>query len=308
MLTSKREVFDEISVLTTEGRNPQSTNLDQLPIRAILELINVEDHRVPTAVQGEIPYIEQAVSLVVSAFKAGGRLIYVGAGTSGRLGVLDAAECPPTFGSDPNMVQGIIAGGMGALVSAVEGAEDDEEKGRLAIREANVGKDDVVFGVAASRRTPYVKAAVDEARALGAKTVFLTMNPRENIDFPVDVAICPVVGPEVLMGSTRMKSGLAQKMVMTMVTTAAFVRMGKTYENMMIDLMGTSEKLRQRAHRVVMLVTGVSYTEAREALDKANGSVKTALVMILKDVSAEEAGALLKASDGFVRGAIQQDS
>lgn len=307
-MTSKREVFDEISVLTTEGRNPQSTNLDQLPIREILELINVEDHRVPTAVQGEIPYIEQAVSLVVSAFKAGGRLIYVGAGTSGRLGVLDAAECPPTFGSDPNMVQGIIAGGMGALVSAVEGAEDNEENGRLAIREAKVGKNDVVCGVAASRRTPYVKAAVDEARALGAKTVFLTMNPRENIDFPVDVAICPVVGPEVLMGSTRMKSGLAQKMVMTMVTTAAFVRMGKTYENMMIDLMGTSEKLRQRAHRVVMLVTGVSYTEAREALDKANGSVKTALVMILKDVSAEEAGAMLKASDGFVRGAIQQDS
>jgi len=302
---SDRDVFDEIAGLATEARNPRSTDLDRMEARAVLELINAEDHRVAEAVAGEIGHIERAVELVVAAFRTGGRLIYVGAGTSGRLGVLDAAECPPTFGSHPGMVQGIIAGGEGALVRAVEGAEDDAEDGARAVRDRQVGPRDVVVGIAASRRTPFVLRAVAEARARGARTVYLTMNPRESLDFEVDVAICPVVGPEVVMGSTRMKSGLAQKMVLTMLTTAAFVRLGKTYENMMVDLMATSAKLRERAKRVVMTVTGVDYERAAAVLAEAGGSVKTALVMIRAGVDAAEAGRLLHQADGFVRRAIE---
>jgi N-acetylmuramic acid 6-phosphate etherase len=300
-----RDLFDQLSGLTTEGRNPRSLDLDRMDAGAILELINDEDRRVAEIVGGEIPYIRQAVDLVVDAFRSGGRLLYVGAGTSGRLGVLDAAECPPTFGSDPSRVRGMIAGGERALVQAVEGAEDDAEAGARELRSHGVGSQDVVIGIAASRRTPYVLAAVAEARKAGAKTVYLTMNPRESIDFEVDVAICPVVGPEVLMGSTRMKSGLAQKMVLTMITTTAFVRMGKTYENMMVDLMATSAKLRERAKRVVMTATGVDYDRAADVLREADGSVKIAVVMIRAGVDPDTAAERLKASDGFVRGAIE---
>jgi N-acetylmuramic acid 6-phosphate etherase len=303
---SDPKVFEELARLTTEARNPRSTDLDRISVPEILRLISAEDQAVPKIVAAEIPAIEQAVDLVIAAFKAGGRLIYVGAGTSGRLGVLDAAECPPTFGSDPSMVVGIIAGGHGALVRAVEGAEDDAEAGAAAVREAGVGPNDVVMGIAASRRTPYVLRAVDEARKRGAKTVYLTMNDRSSIDFPVDVAICPVVGPEVLMGSTRMKSGLAQKMVLTMITTTAFVRLGKTYENMMVDLMANSAKLRERGKRVVMTVTGVDYDRAAELLRDAGGSVKLAIVMELAGVDAETAGRRLDAAGGFVRDAIEK--
>jgi N-acetylmuramic acid 6-phosphate etherase len=221
------------------------------------------------------------------------------------LGVLDAAECPPTFGSDPGLVQGIMAGGGRALVRAVEGAEDDAAAGAKAIRAHDVGGKDVVLGIAASRRTPFVLAAVAEARTRGAKTVYLTMNPRHSIDFPVDEAICPVVGPEVLMGSTRMKSALAQKMVLTMITTTAFVLLGKTYENMMVDLMANSAKLRERGKRVVMTVTGVDYDRAATALKQAGGSVKTAIVMILAGVEAGEAAERLARAGGFVRRAIE---
>src|SRR5262245_15916513 len=271
----------------------------------ILRLINDEDRLVPQIVAGELSFIEQAVELVVTAFRSGGRLIYAGAGTSGRLGVLDAAECPPTFGADPSQVQGIMAGGERALVRAVEGAEDDADAGAKAIADKDVGPNDVVMGIAASRRTPFVLAAVAEARRRGAKTIYLTMNARSTIDFPVDVAICPVVGPEVLMGSTRMKSGMAQKMVLTMITTTAYVLLGKTYENMMVDLMGTSAKLRERAKRVVMTVTGVDYDRAQAVLKDANGSVKSAVVMILAGTSAEEARTRLTQAGGFVRRAIE---
>jgi len=270
----------------------------------VLRLITDEDRLVPQIVAGELPYIEQAVNLVVAAFRSGGRLIYVGAGTSGRLGILDAAECPPTFGADPTQVQGIMAGGERALVRAVEGAEDDAEAGATSIAEKDVGPKDVVMGIAASRRTPFVLAAVAEARHRGAKTIYLTMNARSTIDFPVDVAICPVVGPEVLMGSTRMKSGMAQKMVLTMITTTAYVLLGKTYENMMVDLMATSAKLRERAKRVVMTVTGVDYERAKAVLKEARGSVKVAVVMILAGASAEEARQRLEQAGGFVRTAI----
>ena len=302
---SDPKVFAELQDLTTEARNPHSINLDQMKTGEILELINREDQQVALAVQEELPHIEQAVDLVVEAFRSGGRLITVGAGTSGRLGVLDAAECPPTFGSDPNMVQGIIAGGEAALVRAVEGAEDDGPAGAQAIREHMVGPHDVVVGIAASRRTPFVVEAVAAARERGAKTVYITMNPREGVNFPVDVAICPVVGPEVVMGSTRMKSGLGQKMVLTMLTTTAFVRMGKTYENMMVDLMATSTKLRERGKRVVMTVTGVDYDQAARVLEEANGSVKLSIVMIKAGVDSEEATRLLTQAGGFVRRAVE---
>ena len=305
MNSPDRDVFRELQSLTTEARNPRSTDLDRMSAGDILRLINDEDRLVPQIVAGELPFIEQAVELVVTAFRSGGRLIYVGAGTSGRLGVLDAAECPPTFGANPDQVQGIMAGGEGALVHAVEGAEDDAEAGVKAIDERTVGANDVVLGIAASRRTPFVLAAVAEARRRGAKTIYLTMNPRSTIDFPVDVAICPVVGPEVLMGSTRMKSAMAQKMVLTMITTTAYVRLGKTYENMMVDLMATSAKLRERAKRVVMTVTGVDYERAEMVLQDASGSVKVAVVMILAGAKAEEAVRRLAQAGGFVRRAIE---
>jgi N-acetylmuramic acid 6-phosphate etherase len=297
-------VFDEIAGLTTEARNPRSTDLDRLSTRQILELIHREDATVAAAVRAEISHIEAAVERVLAAFRRGGRLVYVGAGTSGRLGVLDAAECPPTFGSDPSRVVGIIAGGEGALVRAIEGAEDDAAAGVAAVRDRAVGPDDVLVGIAASRRTPFVIAAVEEAKRRGASTVYLTMNPREGIPVEVDVAICPVVGPEVLMGSTRMKSALAQKMVLTMITTAAFVRMGTTYENMMVDLMATSAKLRERGKRVVMTVTGVDYDRAAELLRAAAGSVKVAVVMELADVEAGPARDALEAAEGFTREAV----
>ena len=280
-------------------------DLDRLSLRRILELIHEQDAEAVRAVTAEIPYIEKAAALVLDALERGGRLIYVGAGTSGRLGVLDAAECPPTFGSDPDRIIGIMAGGYGALVNAVEGAEDDAAAGAEAMAAHEVGPRDVVCGIAASRRTPFVLSAIDAARARKAKTLYLTMNPRPSIDFEVDVAICPVVGPEVIMGSTRMKAALAQKMVLTMLTTSVFVRMGKVYENMMVDLMATSQKLRERGRRVVMTVTGVDYEAAGQAIQEAGGSVKTAVVMLRAGVDADEARRRLDQARGFVREALE---
>jgi N-acetylmuramic acid 6-phosphate etherase len=298
-------LFAQIGALATEQRNPKSMQIDVASVREILEIINTEDHRVPIAVREEIPYIEQAVELVVAAFRAGGRLFYVGAGTSGRLGVVDASECPPTFGTDPEMVQGIIAGGPAAVFKSQEGAEDVEENGRRALEEAGVRPQDVVCGIAASKRTPFVVGAVRYARSIGCRTLFVTSNPRSEFDLPVDVAICPYVGPEVVMGSTRMKSGTAQKLVLNMLTTASMIRLGKVYENMMIDLQMTNRKLVERSKRIVMTVTGVDYEEAGRALDAAGGHVKTALVMLLAGVDRDEARRRLDLNDGFVRPAIQ---
>lgn len=300
-----KAVFDEIKKLVTEQRNPATMDIDAKSAREIVQLINAEDQKVADVVKQELPYVAQAVEIVVRAFKDGGRLIYVGAGTSGRLGVLDASECPPTFGTDPQMVQGIIAGGYGALVRAVEGAEDRVENAAADLKERKLTDKDIVCGLAASRRTPYVVAAVKYAREVGAKTLYITCTPRAEINFPVDVAICPVVGPEVVMGSTRMKAGTAQKMVLNMITTAAMIRLGKVYGNMMVDLQMTSQKLQERSKRVVMMVTGVDYEKAKEVLLQAGGHVKTAIVMILAQVDAEEAGRRLRDSDGFVRGAIE---
>jgi len=306
--TRPSALFHEIQGLATEQRNPLSMEIDVASVRDILEIINTEDHKVPIAVRREIPYISRAVDIVVDVFRGGGRLFYIGAGTSGRLGILDASECPPTFGTPPEMVQGLIAGGRDAVFRSQEGAEDVEEHGAVALKEAGFESRDVVCGIAASRRTPYVVGGVEYARSVGGKTLYITCNPRSEFNLDVDVAICPVVGPEVVMGSTRMKSGTAQKLVLNMITTASMIRLGKVYENMMVDLQSTNKKLVERSKRTVMTVTGLSYEDAVLLLTEAGGHVKTALVMELASVSREEAQQRLERADGFVRKAIEIES
>jgi N-acetylmuramic acid 6-phosphate etherase len=308
-----QELFQQLQKLSTEQRNQHSMNIDALSITEILTIINNEDKKVALAVEAQIPYIAQAVELVVKAFVNGGRLIYVGAGTSGRVGVVDASECPPTYGVPFEMVQGMIAGGEGAMFRAVEGAEDKTEDGARDIDLKNVGENDVVCGIAASMRTPYVIGAVKRAKERGAKTLYVTTNPRKNLELPeykhladaVDVAICAEVGPEVVMGSTRMKSGTAQKLILNMITTTAMIRLGKVYENMMIDLQMTNKKLIERSKKIVMTITGVDYYTAEKYLTEARGHVKTALVMIKAGVNFDEAAARLKKANGFVRAAIE---
>jgi len=302
---SKKSLFEELGKLVTEQQNPASMHIDTASTRDILETINQQDHLVAPAVAEELPYIEKAVELVLAAITAGHRLIYMGAGTSGRLGVVDASECPPTFGTDPHIVQGLIAGGRDAMFVGQEGAEDLESNGEDALKGIDLNPGDVVCGIAASRRTPYVIGGVKYARSIGCKTLFVTCNPRDQFDVDVDVPICVAVGPEVVMGSTRMKSGTAQKLVLNMITTATFVRMGKVYQNMMIDLQMTNEKLKERAKKIVMTVTDVSYDEAAEVLEKADYHVKTALVMQLADVDAKGAKERLSKASGFVKPAIK---
>lgn len=305
MTAQNKKIFDEISKLSTEQQNKNSVNIDRQSTEEILRIINNEDKTVPLAVENEIPYITLAVEKVVDAIKSGGRLIYFGAGTSGRLGVVDASECPPTFGAPFDLIQGYIAGGKEAMFKAQEGAEDFEENGERDVNLAEVTSKDVVCGIAASRRTPYVAGAIKAAKKLGAVTLFITATPRESFNVPdVDIAICPNVGQEVVMGSTRMKSGTAQKLVLNMITTTAFVRLGKTYENMMIDLQLTNKKLKERAKRILMTITGIDYEEAETYLEKSKGHVKTALVMILANTDYETAQQRLKESNGFVRDAL----
>ncbi len=288
-------------------------DIDKQSIPEILKLINDEDKQIAYAVENEIAYIARATEILVSSFKKGGRLIYVGAGTSGRLGVLDAVECPPTYGVAPEMVQGIIAGGDKAMFRAQEGAEDSEESGARDVDERAVNEKDVLCGVTASLQTPYVVGATKRAKSKGAKTIYVTTNPRKKLTSPefselanaIDVAICPEVGPEVIMGSTRMKSGTAQKMILNMITTAAMIRLGKVYENMMIDLQLTNLKLKERAKRIVMTITGIGYEAATDSLEKADGQVKTALVMVKANISKTEAQERLRKAEGFVRSAIE---
>jgi N-acetylmuramic acid 6-phosphate etherase len=312
-VTEQKKLFEQLTRLSTEQRNPASMDIDARSIEEILQIISGEDKKVAPAVEAELPYIGNAVVLVVKAIRQGGRLLYAGAGTSGRLGVLDAVECPPTFGTPHGMIQGMIAGGEKAMFKAQEGAEDKEENGARDIDAQKVSEKDVVCGIAASLRTPYVVGAVKRAKQLGAKTLYVTTNPRARLYSPeftevakaIDVAICPEVGPEVIMGSTRMTSGTAQKLVLNMITTTAMVRLGKVYENMMIDLQMTNLKLKERAKRVVMTITGVEYDEAANCLAQAGGHVKTALVMIKAHIDREEAQRRLERADGFVRAAIE---
>lgn len=301
------ELFDELKNLATEQRNSKSMDLDSMGTRQILELINEEDAKVATIVREEIPYIERVVNKLVELLSNGGRLFYVGAGTSGRMGVIDAAECPPTFGTSPAQIQAIIAGGKEAVFRSQEGAEDDEKKGALEVALQRCTERDMVIGIAASKRTPFVIGALKKASELGSATVLITTNPRDAVDTTyLYEAICPVVGPEVLMGSTRMKSAVAQKMILTMITTTTMVRLGKAYENMMVDLQLTNQKLVERAKRIIMTATGVEYERAAELLKASGNHVKSAIVMQKRDVGAEEAKLLIKESGGFVKTAIQR--
>ena len=313
-MKSQKQLFDQLRLLTTEQINPKSKNIDSMDTRGILSLINREDRRVAQAVQKELPVIAEAVKLVVKAFKNGGRLIYVGAGTSGRLGILDASECPPTYGTDPAMVRGIIAGGKSAVFRSKEGVEDKAAKGASEIRRMRVSQKDVVCGIAASFCTPFVVSAIREAKMVGAQTIFITTNPRSILELSsfseirknINVAICVHVGPEVIMGSTRMKAGTAQKMVLNMITTTSMIQLGKVYQNMMVDLRMNSRKLQERAKRIVMLCTGADYSTAVKTLNRAGGHAKTAIVMLRASVSAKEARKRLKRVDGFVRKAINK--
>ncbi len=302
---TKNDLFKELSTLVTESRNPNSWDIDIMETEDAVRLFNSEDKKVALAVEKEIPYIVQAVELVTGAFKSGGRLIYAGAGTSGRLGVLDAAECPPTFGVEPGMVVGLIAGGYDALRVAVEGYEDYPENGVKDIVAANVSDKDVVCGIAASRRTPYVIGAIEEAKRRGAKTITVVCNPREHLQYDVDVAICPVPGPEVIMGSTRLKSASAQKMVLNMITSIAMINLGKVYENMMVDLQLKNKKLIERSKKIIMMAADVDYEEAEQCLEQSGGHVKTAIFIALTGSDKDEAKKLIDANDGFIKKALQ---
>ncbi|MBI3259353.1 MAG: N-acetylmuramic acid 6-phosphate etherase [Ignavibacteriae bacterium] len=300
-------LFHEITSLPTEQNNSATSLIDTFSTRKILECINNEDAKIAEAVRIEIPFITQAVDAIVERFHIGGRLFYVGAGTSGRLGIVDASECPPTFGVSPEMVQGIIAGGTPAIFAAKEGAEDSPGKGAEEIIRRGISKNDIVCGIAASGRTPFVLGAIAEAKVRGCYTIFVSTNSRENIirmGVEADTLICPNVGAEVISGSTRMKSGTAQKLVLNMLTTASMIRMGKTLGNVMVDLQLTNDKLKERAKAILINLTGIDYQEAETILKLAGGNVKTALVMVLADVDEPTAKKRLTEHNGFIRKAI----
>lgn len=290
--------------MTTERRNPRTMQLDTMSELEIVTAMNDEDARVPLAIAKKLPEIAQAARWAVEAFEQGGRLFYMGAGTSGRLGVLDAAECPPTFGVDPGMVVGLIAGGEKAFIKAVEGAEDSRELGRQDLESHHLTQKDFVIGIAASGRTPYVRGGLAYAKETGCRTAAIACNPGSAIGKAADLAIEVEVGPEVLTGSTRLKSGTAQKLILNMISTASMVRTGKAYQNLMVDVMQTNEKLHTRAENIVMDATGVERAEARRAIDAAGGSVKCAITMLLANCTAQEAKSRLEAAGGHVRTAI----
>ncbi len=291
----------ELSRLTTETRNEASKELDIMSPLEIAALMNREDEAVIAGVREVIPEVAKAIVWVKEAFEAGGRLIYMGAGTSGRLGVLDSVECPPTFGVSPDMVVGLIAGGEGAFVKAVEGAEDSELLGVEELKEIGLSSVDIVVGIAASGRTPYVIGGLEYARSLGCRTIAVACNKGSLVGKAADLAVEPVVGPEILTGSTRLKAGTAQKMVLNMISTGAMIGIGKVYENLMVDVVQTNEKLRARANTIVTEATGCSQERAGQQLEAAGGSVKTAIVMELLDCSASEAEERLKGSQGHIR-------
>lgn len=271
----------DLSKMMTETRNPNTMDLDQMSALQIVTAMNREDRRVPEGIEPVLPQIAAVVDAVEAAFRKGGRLFYLGAGTSGRLGVLDASECPPTFGVDPGMVVGLIAGGDRALRFPIEGAEDSRELGRQDLMDHNLTADDVVVGIAASGRTPYVLGALEYARSLGCTTAAIACNKNSAVGQAADIAIEAQVGPEVLTGSTRLKAGTAQKMILNMISTGAMVRIGKAYHNLMVDVVQSNEKLQTRAENIVMEATGVERAEARATIDAADGKVKLAITMIL---------------------------
>ena len=296
----------DLSNMMTETRNPDTMHLDEMSPLQIVTAMNREDRKVPLAIEAVLPQIA-AVEAVETAFRNGGRLFYLGAGTSGRLGVLDASECPPTFGVDHGMVVGLIAGGDRALRFPIEGAEDSRELGRQDLADHNLQSVDVITGIAASGRTPYVLGALDYARSLGCRTAAVACNRDSAVGRAADIAIEAVVGPEVLTGSTRLKAGTAQKMILNMITTGAMVRIGKAYQNLMVDVVQSNEKLQTRAENIVMEATGVSRPEARPVIDAAGGKVKLAITMLLTGQNAAAAQQRLEQTGELVQDAIRTE-
>ena len=301
---NKNALLQQLNQLITEQRNPNSMQLDSLSAQELVALINREDQQVALAVEKCLPQIASAVEKIVTAFERGGRLVYVGAGTSGRLGVLDASECPPTYGVKPEMVVGLIAGSDHALRHPIEGAEDNVQQGQADLEEIDFSARDVLVGIAASGRTPYVLGALNYAKQLGATTVSIASNPNSKMAEVADIAIETVVGPEVLTGSSRMKSGTAQKLVLNMLTTASMVLIGKCYQNLMVDVQASNEKLKARALKIVMEATECDNETAANVLAKANGQVKLAILMQLSGLDALEAQSLLDKSNGKLRQAL----
>lgn len=294
----------DLSNLVTESRNHHSEHIDTLSTLEMLKVINNEDKKVPFAVEATLPHIARLVDKVVTAFSQGGRLIYCGAGTSGRLGILDASECPPTYGTPHDMVIGLIAGGYKAILQAVENAEDNVQLGAEDLRQLNFNAKDVLVGIAASGRTPYVIGALEYARSLGAVTGAISCNPDSPIAQRADIAITPIVGPEVVTGSSRMKAGTAQKLVLNMITTGAMIKMGKVFGNLMVDVEATNAKLIERQIRIVMQATECERATAEQALAQCQRHCKTAILMILAGVNAQQATQLLAQNKGFIRQAL----
>ena len=290
--------------LLTEERNLSTINIDKQSSLEIVELINQEDQKIASAIQDILPEIARTVDSIVVALQAGGRLFYLGAGTSGRMGILDAAECPPTYGTHPELVQGLIAGGTQAILRAVEGAEDSDTLAAEELGRKQLNSSDILIGIAASGRTPYVIGGLRYAKSIGCQTISLTCTPDSEMGRIAGQSLTVLTGPEVIMGSTRMKAGTAQKMVLNMLTTATMIGLGKVYSNLMVDVQATNLKLKERAKRIVTIATGVSYSQAEETLTAANGSSKLAIIMIVAGVSSEEASQLLKGADGFVAKAL----
>jgi len=291
--------------LTTEEVNRETRNIDEMEPYDILRVINQEDQKVALAVEQELPQIAKAVDLMVAALKRGGRVVYLGAGTSGRLGVLDAAECPPTFGTPKGQFLGLIAGGEAAILEAVEGAEDSPEAGVEDLRQIHLSEKDVLVGIAASGRTPYVIGGLTYGKSVGTPVISLCCNQGAAISALADVAIVPVVGPEVVAGSTRMKAGTAQKMVLNMMSTATMIAMGKVYHNLMVDLQATNQKLMERSKRIIMLATGIEEGAALEALKNAGDQPKVAIVMVKGGYTYQEAVEQLEKANGFIKKALE---
>jgi N-acetylmuramic acid 6-phosphate etherase len=295
----------EINQLTTEKRNPNTMHLDQMSVGQVLELMNKEDQQVPEVIAEALGQIEAAVETIIQSLKAGGRLIYFGAGTSGRLGVLDAAECVPTFGVSPDLVVGLIAGGDKAMVEAVEGAEDSLTLAEEDFKKLNLNANDTVVGIAASGRTPYVIGGLQYAQSIGAKTVSIACNQQAKISGFAQIPIEVDCGPEVLTGSTRLKAGTAQKLILNMLSTVSMIGIGKVYQNLMVDVQATNEKLEERSKRIIMAATECSYEEAASYFEAANHKVKVAIVMILTNLDATEASQKINAANGFVNQVLQ---
>ena len=298
-------LLQTLSTLITEQRNPNSMHVDSLSALEIVQLMNDEDKQVPLAIEKCLPQIAQAVECIVAAFQQGGRLVYIGAGTSGRLGVLDASECPPTFGVSPEMVKGIIAGGERALRHPIEWAEDSKAQAVVDLQTIQFSSKDVLVGIAASGRTPYVIGALEYAKSLGSVTVSIASNPNSAMANIVDIAIDTVVGPEVLTGSSRLKSGTAQKLVLNMLTTASMILMGKCYQNLMVDVQASNEKLKARAIRIVMQATDCDKALAEETLKQADQNAKLAIMMILSGLERVQAETLLEKHQGKLQLALK---